>query len=54
MDMEIDMELENEVKCDYCGCYTITYREEEKGKCCVKCFSKMVGLTDSEIYRSID
>ena len=40
--------------CDYCGCHTEFYREEEKGKCCPKCFSKLVGLTEEEVYRNID
>ncbi len=41
-------------KCDYCGGYTEFYREEEKGKCCPKCFSELVGLTEEEVYRNID
>ena len=41
-------------KCDYCGRYTLMYKEEEKGKCCPMCFSDMVGMTIEEMCRSID
>lgn len=51
---EYYLDYGNEYKCDYCGCYTESYREEEKGRCCPKCFSELVGLTEEEVYRNID
>ena len=51
---EYYLDYSNEDKCDYCGCHTEFYREEEKGKCCPKCFSKLVGITEEEVYRNID
>lgn len=67
-DVEEWLEIKNEIvlienynhedlygdKCDYCGCYTEFYKEEEKGKCCPKCFSELVGLTEEEVYRNIN
>ncbi|WP_165352565.1 hypothetical protein [Bacillus infantis] len=42
------------VICNYCDSYAEHWRDEEKGKCCLRCFADLVGLEVSEVWGSIE